>query len=336
MLKLSFILPCYNVAPYIGRCIESIEHQDIPKEEYEVICVDDCSKDNTADVIREYQKQYPNIRLICHEVNKNAGGARNSALEVAKGEYVWCVDPDDSILPNVIERLMRKAKRFDLDILLFNMMFREEKGREYTVDRYKELDYFVTGEEFVVTKCADNKYLYNVAGHTCCLYKKEFLDKNHICYPEIRSSQDVVFIWNAILTAQKVSSTDAICYKVFRRPDSTTGSKGKLRANALISASLLYINEVGKLRGICNNKIIDDNLLYEMRLSLNDDSRKLLHATLREQYLFYNEVCKYAAMVDQYKHLMNRKTKVIFNHHLPYGIWQMIMWSYMVVGKCKL
>ena len=86
MLKLSFILPCYNVAPYIGRCIESIEHQDIPQSEYEVICVDDCSTDDTVQKIKEYQAKYPNIQLICHTENKTAGGARNTGMDAAKGE----------------------------------------------------------------------------------------------------------------------------------------------------------------------------------------------------------------------------------------------------------
>ena len=130
MLKLSFILPCYNVAPYVDRCIESIEHQDIPQAEYEVICVDDCSKDNTAEVIREYQKQYPNIRLICHKENKTAGGARNTGMDAAQGEYLWFIDPDDAIVPEEAAALYGYAHKMQLDILVFNYM-RVENNKIY-------------------------------------------------------------------------------------------------------------------------------------------------------------------------------------------------------------
>ena len=334
MVKLSFILPCYNVAPYVGRCIESIEHQDIPQTEYEVICVDDCSKDNTVEVICEYQKQYPNIRLICHEVNKTAGGARNTAIEAAKGKYIWCVDPDDSIAIDVLMALLNKAEAEDLDMLLFNLKYREEDGGETNKRLYQESDAVYTGIDFVTTYCAP-KYMYNVASHTCSLYRRKFLEQNHILYPEIRSSQDVIFVWNSILLAKRVSTIDKVCYNVFRRPNSTTGSKGKLRANAVISASLLYANEINSLRPLNNDDRIDKNLLFEMRLTLDDDSRKILRTTLREQRLFYNEICRYVTMVDQYKYLMNRKTKMIFNYHLLYPIWQMMIWMYMIAGKIR-
>ena len=335
MLKLSFILPCYNVASYFGRCIESIEHQDIPKTDYEVICVDDCSTDNTVEVIREYQKQYPNIRLICHEVNKTAGGARNTAIETAKGEYIWCVDPDDSIALNSLKALLTKAEELNLDMLLFNLLYREEDGSETIKRLYRETNAVYTGIDFITNRCAP-KYMYNVASHTCSLYKRKFLEQNRILYPEIRSSQDVIFVWNSILLAKRVSTIDKECYYVFRRANSTTGSKGKLRANAVISASILYANEINKLRPLNTDERIDKNLLFEMRLTLDDDSRKILRTTLHEQRLFYREICHYAEVVDQYQYLMNRKTKMIFNYHLPYPIWQMIIWLYMLKGKLKL
>ena len=335
MLKLSFILPCYNVAPYFGRCIESIEHQDIPQLEYEVICVDDCSKDNTAEVICEYQKQYPNIRLISHTENKTAGGARNTALAEAKGQYIWCVDPDDSIVSNTLKALLDKADKQNLDMLLFNLSYREEDGSEQIKQLYQEVDAVHTGIEFTTLCCAP-KYMYNVASHTCCLYRRVFLEQNNILYPEIRSSQDVIFVWHSILLAQRVSTVDKVCYNVFRRPNSTTGSIGKLRANAVISASLLYANEINGLRSLNKDERIDKNLLFEMRLTLDDDSRKILRTTLIEQRLFYHEICHYAVMVDQYKYLMNRKTKMIFNYHLPYPLWQMVIWGYMFIRKCRV
>ena len=334
MIRVSFILPCYNVAPYFGRCIESIEHQDIPQAEYEVICVDDCSTDNTVEVIKEYQKQYPNIRLICHAENKNAGGARNTALDAAKGEYIWCIDPDDSIPTDVLGALIKKAEKNQLDILLFNLLYREEDGTENTKMLYRDEDKVLTGVAYSTKICAP-KYLHYVTSHTCCIYRKAFLEKHNIRYPEIRSSQDVIFVWNAVLLAKRVSSVSTVCYNVFRRPNSTTGSKGKLKANAIISASLLYCNEVNRLRGINTEVVLDEDLQSEMQMTLDNDSRKVLHTTLKEQRLFYKELCHYAAMVDQYRTWMNRKTKKIMNYKLPYPIWQMVIWGYKAYEKIR-
>lgn len=334
MIRISFILPCYNVAPYFGRCIESIEHQDIPQAEYEVICVDDCSTDNTVEVIHEYQKQYENIQLICHTENKNAGGARNTALDAARGEYIWCVDPDDSIQADVLRALLVKAEKNQLDMLLFNLLYREEDGTENTKMLYRDENKVLTGVAYSTEICAP-KYLHYVASHTCCIYRKAFLEEHNIRYPEIRSSQDVIFVWNAVLLAKRVCSVSTVCYNVFRRPNSTTGSKGKLKAKAIISASLLYCNEVNRLRGINNNEVLDENLQSEMQMTLDNDSRKVLLTTLKEQRLFYKELCHYAAMVDQYRPWMNRKTKKIMNYKLLYPIWQMIVWGYMAYEKIR-
>lgn len=329
MLRLSFILPCYNVAPYVGRCIESIEHQDIPQAEYEVICVDDCSKDSTVEVIKEYQKQYPNIRLLCHTENKNAGGARNTGIEAAQGEYMWCVDPDDSIETNVLGKLIKKADEQDLDILLFNYILTSESGEESRSGIHKMHDDVMTGVDYAISQCSP-RYLYDMAAHTCCLYKWEFLEQNHIRYPEIRSSQDVVFVWKAELLALRVNAVSDSCYNIIRRAESTTGSKGRLHANAVISASLLYVAEIDKLRSLTNNQYIEQNLLKEMRLSINDDSRKVMKMNRHEQRLFYQAICTHAPMINKYSGLMNRKTKVIFNYHLPYILWQMVIWMYMM------
>lgn len=332
MLRLSFILPCYNVAPYFGRCIESIEAQDIPQTEYEVICVDDCSKDNTVEVIKEYQKQYPNIRLICHAENKNAGGARNTALDAAEGEYVWCVDPDDSIETNVLGKLINMSEVQDLDILLFNYILTSESGEESRSGVHKTIGDIQTGIDYTLTQCAP-RYLYDMAAHTCCLYKRAFLEEHQIRYPEIRSSQDVVFVWKAELLAQRVNAVSDSCYNIIRRAESTTGSKGRLHANAVISASLLYVVEIDKLRILTDNQQIEKNLLKEMQLSINDDSRKVLRMARSEQRLFYNEIRAHATMVDCFYDLMDRKTKVIFNYHLPYLVWQIVIWMYMMKKK---
>lgn len=329
-------MPCYNVAPYVGRCIESIEHQDIPKEEYEVICVDDCSKDNTADVIREYQKQYPNIRLICHEVNKTAGGARNTGMDVAKGEYIWFVDPDDAIVENVLGDLTKEIERLKVDILFFNYNYIDENSKSQTVQQFIGAYDILTGQEFFLTYCK-NKRFAEITSIWHEVFSATYLRTKNIRYPEIKSSQDVVFAWHAYLEAQKVTAIELIAYDHIRRASSTTGSSGKYQAINAISASLLYVNEIMRLNNeISMPQVLHDDLLFECRDSINNDSRKVLLMSRDEQFRFYKTMQKRADLILQHQPLMNRKTKVIFNYRLPYVVWQMIMWVYKEVYKCKV
>lgn len=77
-IRISFILPFYGVERYVGKCLESIYTQDVPEEQYEIICVNDCSPDHSEDVVLEFAQKHANLTLIRHEVNKKLGAARNT------------------------------------------------------------------------------------------------------------------------------------------------------------------------------------------------------------------------------------------------------------------
>ena len=106
MKRLSIIIPFYNVEQYITQCLDSVYAQDIPEEEYEVICVDDCSPDNSIAIVEEYAKQHSNLIIVRNKYNRKLGGARNAGMEVATGQYVWYVDSDDYISENCLAYLL--------------------------------------------------------------------------------------------------------------------------------------------------------------------------------------------------------------------------------------
>lgn len=114
-IKLSFVAPVYGVEKYIGECLDSLFNQDIPESEYEVVCVNDCTKDRSADIIREYQKKHPNLRLINHEVNKKDNASRNTGYRAAVGKYIWFIDPDDYIAPNCLGTILKVCEENQLD-----------------------------------------------------------------------------------------------------------------------------------------------------------------------------------------------------------------------------
>ena len=128
-MKLSITLPTYNVSQYIVKCIRSIENQDISKEEYELIFIDDESPDNSVEIIKEQQKIYPNIRLVSKK-NGGASSARNYGIQYATGDYIWFFDPDDYIEHNVLKRLLDEAYDKKLDLLSFNIYSVFDNGYE--------------------------------------------------------------------------------------------------------------------------------------------------------------------------------------------------------------
>lgn len=119
-IKVSFIVPFYNVEKYIEQCIRSLYNQDVPLDEYEVIVVNDCSPDNSRDIVLKLKEEFPTLLLIEHANNKKQAGARNTGVKEAKGEYIWFIDSDDFLQPNVLRGLLREATENNLDVLHFD------------------------------------------------------------------------------------------------------------------------------------------------------------------------------------------------------------------------
>ena len=117
-MLLSIIVPLYNSAAYLPRCLESLLHQDISLEEYEILLINDGSPDNSLDIVNEYALKYPNIRAFSQE-NKGTSGARNTGLLEARGTYVYFVDPDDYVLENSLRVILNRMEEASLDALRF-------------------------------------------------------------------------------------------------------------------------------------------------------------------------------------------------------------------------
>ncbi|TLP70586.1 glycosyltransferase [Maribacter sp. ACAM166] len=118
-MKLSILIPLYNKEKYIERCLKSLVTQDIALNEYEIIIVDDGSKDSGALIVENYAEKNPNIQLITQQ-NQGPSAARNRCLEVAKGDYLYFLDADDYLVSNVLNSLLELVAQHDLEILEFN------------------------------------------------------------------------------------------------------------------------------------------------------------------------------------------------------------------------
>ncbi|MDO5328810.1 MAG: glycosyltransferase family 2 protein [Coriobacteriia bacterium] len=115
--KFSIIIPVYNMEKYIHRCIDSILCQDC--KDYEMIIVDDGSIDNSPSIIDSYTNKYPYIKAI-HQKNQGLVSARKAGINIAQGEYIITIDPDDYIQPYYFDKIIPIIEKYSPDILMFN------------------------------------------------------------------------------------------------------------------------------------------------------------------------------------------------------------------------
>ncbi len=138
-------VPCYNVAPYLERCIRSLLEQTF--DDFEIVAVDDGSTDDTGSLLDELARESVRMRVL-HQDNRGLGPARNRILEQARGEYVTFVDADDWLAPHCLETVHDRAVRDDLDILCFGFVrVDSDSGREIARRQdYKGLRFDRPGE----------------------------------------------------------------------------------------------------------------------------------------------------------------------------------------------
>lgn len=229
-MRLSIIIPFYNVEPYIAQCLDSVYNQDIPEEEYEVICVNDASPDHSRDIVLEYQKKHPNLVLVEHEVNKKLGAARNTGRKIARGKYLWNVDSDDMITPNCLRMMLERCDENKLDMLCLSYQELLPDGSYKSKDKGKCFG-IVSGRDFVhLYGCSQLAGLCPVWRY---VFRKGFLDDNGIYSPEINMGEDVPYSFKSLFLAKRVSFLDNAGYLYRLNNSSLTGSKRVLSPEVL-------------------------------------------------------------------------------------------------------
>jgi len=242
-MKISFIIPVYNVSNYIKATLDSIVNQHLSYDEYEIIAVDDGSSDNSLDILKAYKDEFEisrkgNLRIVTQK-NQGASAARNNGLSKAQGEYIWFVDGDDTIELNSAESLLRQAEGLKLDILQFGLFIEYRDGHK---DSYPHpiLPYesFMDGKTFICK--------YGVPPNVwSSLYRREFLQNNNLCLMEGVVHEDLEFPPRAYYLAERISSSDVIAYNYLQREGSvmktdTLEAKRKKSKDLLIICDSLY------------------------------------------------------------------------------------------------
>lgn len=250
MIRLSIIVPFYNVEKYIEQCIRSLYDQDIPKEEYEVICVDDCSPDSSRAIVEQLQTEFSTLQLITHEKNKKQGGARNTGLRAAKGEYIWFVDSDDFAESHCLKKLINEAEMSCIDILHF-----DKKVYQFGKCIQKSISYddekIYTGMQFILDKNNKSRSCYPMVW--CVFYKRTLLIDNKLFFEENVQFEDTDFALRVFMKAERVKHSNTIAYNYIVHNQSATHS---------IDSPMKMVYQVLLLSRSVNVLILCDNIEY--------------------------------------------------------------------------
>lgn len=247
-IKLSIIIPAFNVEKYIIRCLDSLYTQDLPIEEYEVIVVNDGSTDSTLSILMAYKKE--NLKILSQE-NQKQGAARNNGLKIAKGRYIWFVDADDWIEPNVFGKLYNRIFTSKVDILGFNCHDAQ----------LKYVDCIIEGKELFRNLIRVGCFK---SGPCFTLFDRNFLLFNNLFFLEKCIYEDSEYLPRVYYMAKKVLYINLHVYNY-------------------------YYNQLGSTKKTSTPKWVCDNFIFLLLPSMKSFSDKIYRddKVLARTFYFY-------------------------------------------------
>ncbi len=248
-MKLSVIIPVYNVEHYLQRCIDSILNQSY--KNIEIILINDGSTDGSGDICDEYASKHDSVKVI-HNNNHGVSHARNCGLKNAGGELITFVDSDDTVDADTYEYAIGQ---FDENTDIVHFSYKRIKNEETTLignsneiiiqDKENALESFIKGERFNGSLC--NK-----------VFKKELI-KDLFLNEDLRINEDVLFCFQAFLRSNKTIFADRCFYNYFIRESSsstnTTDELIKYRDSSYV-CKFMYDNVTGNLKKYAADRLV--------------------------------------------------------------------------------
>lgn len=280
MIKLSLIIPIYNVEKYIGVCLDSIYNANNLLGLFEVIIINDGTPDRSMEVVEKYSLKYDNIRIFSQE-NKGLGEARNVGIKKAKGEYIWCVDSDDWLSSAAINRVCKSLDNYKPEVLSLGIVY--STGEKPGVKNHAIDGKIYTGMEFL-----DINIVQNPA--QCYIIKKSFYNQNNLTFIKGLYHEDSLFT-PILLYWTKVLVHDSFPYYVYN-----------VRENSIMTSgnNLRHCNDMIKI-GIELNDFVNINLKKN-----------------QEKKIFFKYISISVGAIYYYWKQMNKIEKSIISKKIPF------------------
>lgn len=268
-MKLSIIVPMYNVEKYIGNCLNTLLNQKISDDEYEILIINDGSTDKSGEIAKSYEEEYKNIKVITVS-NGGLSKARNIGIENALGDYIFFVDSDDYISERSIHKILDKTINNNLDIMFFDVK---------RVDNEKELNCSYYEDCTPIIKSGIDHFTQNNVNNSACHYliSRKFISDNNLKFQEGRMCEDGMFLISSIFKAKRVSYSKIDIYRYVIRSNSITTRKTKNHLINVINDFIFAIKHINKYY----NKAVEENYPIEFIKKL--ESR-------RNSYIFFCQI----------------------------------------------
>lgn len=271
-MQLSIIVPIYNVALYLRKCVDSLLTQDI--SDYEIILVDDGSTDNSGAIADEMAHAFSlsplasrlQLRVI-HQSNAGLSAARNTGIAAATGDYILFVDSDDYLQPNVLGTLLKQAERDNLDVLRFRYQNVKESGEAFVPHEGMKTDY-----NDYSSNHTDGLSFLNERMWVQC-YVVQFLVRAKIVRQELFTPgiyfEDTDWTPRMLLRAKRVASTDLVVYNYLWREGSITLSqKDMVRMRKQLQDKLIILSRLNEWGNTVSNRRWFDGMISGLVINI--------------------------------------------------------------------
>ena len=237
-MRFSVIIPVYNVEKFIGKCLDSVFKQTY--SDYEIVAVNDGSTDSSLKILKNYQIDNPKLKIISQK-NKGLGGARNTGISNANGEFLILLDSDDYIASNMLETLDYYLSKYKLDILVFDCTQVDLEGnvlKYSTIDQYSDHYTDLTKKQFLSLE------------PTACtkVYRKTLYTEHFIKFPEKLWYEDLATVFKLIPYTKRIGYLKEALYYYVQQSESITHSSNTYRMLDIIIAinsNVKYFKKIG-------------------------------------------------------------------------------------------
>lgn len=308
--KISIIIPVYNVEDYVEDCLQSVLNQTM--DDYEVICIDDGSTDDSVKIIKDYSSRFRHFVLCEHKVNKGLSAARNTGIENSSGEYLFFLDSDDFIEPDTLEVLAERMDSDQLDMLFFDFDYffnpKDEIIPRSVFEDIRGIHGVFSGQDLFVRMINERRFYV----YACFrIYRTEFIKSNSIWFVDKMLHEDYLFYLDCMLSAKRVACYPHKFYHYRRRRGQITNNSGSLRLQSFFyifmeifnrwrngnyspevkSALGRFAKHVYYRRFLSIKEVVDvtddsmtlgheaDDFLYHILMNLGGEEPKYIHIT---------------------------------------------------------
>lgn len=207
-IKVSVVLPVYNVERYLIKCMDDILGQTL--KEIEVICIDDGSTDRSLDILRQFEKKDNRVKVLSQK-NAGAAAARNKGMDLSRGEYISFLDSDDFFEPEMLENAYVAAKQQKVDIVIFS-------GDRYddTLEKYIQMDYSIKKKQlpnknpFNWEDIPEHIFTFAVGWAWDKLYRSDFVKDENLRFQKVRTSNDLFFVFTSLVKATRIYTMEEL------------------------------------------------------------------------------------------------------------------------------